>query len=31
LLLFKGGQEVDRIVGVVPKPELARHLEQLLT
>ena len=31
LLLFKGGQEVDRIVGVVPKQELARHLDQLLT
>jgi len=31
LLLFKGGQEVDRIVGVVPKQELARHLERLLT
>lgn len=31
LLLFKGGQEVDRIVGVVPKQELVRHLEQVLT
>ena len=31
LLLFKGGQEVDRIVGVVPKQELSRHLDQLLT
>ena len=31
LLLFKGGQEVDRIVGVVPKQELARHLDQVLS
>ena len=31
LLLFKGGQEVDRIVGVVPKQELSRHLDQLLS
>ena len=30
LLLFKGGQEVDRIVGVVPKQELSRHLDQIL-
>ena len=28
LLLFKGGQEVDRIVGVVPKEELSRRIEQ---
>ena len=31
LLLFKGGQEVDRIVGVVPKEELARRIERVLT
>ncbi|MBI2884734.1 MAG: thioredoxin [Candidatus Omnitrophica bacterium] len=30
LLLFKGGQEVDRIVGVQPKQELVRRIEQLL-
>jgi len=29
LLLFKGGEEVDRIVGVVPKEELARRIEQV--
>jgi thioredoxin 1 len=31
LLLFKGGREVDRIVGVVPKEELARRIEQTLS
>ncbi len=30
LLLFKGGQEVDRIVGVVPKEELARRIDKVL-
>ena len=30
LLLFKGGQEADRIVGVVPKEELIRRLEAVL-
>ena len=30
LLLFKGGQEVDRIVGVVPKEELTRRIERLI-
>ena len=30
LLLFKGGKEVDRIVGVVPKEELTRRVEQVL-
>ena len=30
LLLFKGGQEVDRIVGVVPKQELSRRIEQVI-
>ena len=31
LLLFKGGQEVDRIVGVVPKEELARRIDRVLS
>ena len=30
LLLFKAGQEVDRIVGVVPKEELVRRIERVL-
>ena len=30
LLLFKGGQEVDRIVGVVPKEELSRRIEKVI-
>jgi len=30
LLLFNGGQEVDRIVGVVPKQELTRRIERIL-
>ena len=30
LLLFKGGSEVDRIVGVVPKEELARRIERVI-
>ena len=30
LLLFKGGQEIDRIVGVVPKEELARRIEKAI-
>jgi thioredoxin 1 len=30
LLLFKGGQEVDRIVGVVPREELTRRVERLI-
>lgn len=30
LLLFKGGKEVDRIVGVVPKEELTRRIEHVL-
>ena len=30
LLLFKGGKEVDRIVGVVPKEELTRRIESVL-
>ena len=31
LLLFKGGQEVDRIVGVVPKEELERRIERVIS
>ena len=31
LLLFKGGKEVDRIVGAQPKEELARRIDRLLT
>ena len=31
LLLFKGGAEVDRIVGVVPKEELTRRIERVIT
>jgi len=27
LLIFKGGREVDRIVGVQPKSEIARRLQ----
>ncbi len=30
LLLFKGGREADRIVGVHPKSEISRRLEQLI-
>jgi thioredoxin 2 len=30
LLVLKGGQEVDRIVGVQPKLEIARRIERLL-
>ena len=30
LLLFKDGQEVDRIVGVVPKEELTRRIERVI-
>ena len=30
LLFFKGGQEVDRIVGVVPKEELSRRVERVI-
>ena len=31
LLLFKGGQEVDRIVGVVPKEEFIRRIEKVIS
>ena len=30
LLFFKGGKEVDRIVGVVPKEELARRVDKAI-
>jgi thioredoxin 2 len=30
LLIFRGGKEVDRMVGVRPKSEIVRRLEQLL-
>jgi thioredoxin 2 len=30
LLILKSGREVDRLVGVLPKSEIARHLEQAL-
>lgn len=30
LIVFKGGREVDRIVGVQPKAELARRLEKAI-
>jgi thioredoxin 2 len=30
LLLFKGGREADRIVGVPPKSEISRRLERLI-
>ena len=30
LLVFKGGQEVDRIVGAQPKQELARRLDKVV-
>jgi thioredoxin-like negative regulator of GroEL len=29
--VFKDGREVDRIVGVQPKSEIARRLQPLLT
>ncbi len=31
LLLFKGGKEVDRIVGAQPKEELVRRINNVLT
>ena len=31
LLLFKNGQEIDRIVGVVPKEELIRRIESIIS
>jgi thioredoxin 2 len=31
LLVLKGGQEVDRIVGVQPKAEIARRLQRVTT
>lgn len=31
LLVFKGGQEVDRMVGAAPKPQIAALLERQLS
>jgi thioredoxin 2 len=31
LLLFQGGREIDRIVGAVPKAEILRRVERLLS
>jgi thioredoxin-like negative regulator of GroEL len=31
LLVFKGGREVDRIIGVQPKSEIVRRLARLIT
>ena len=31
LIIFKDGREVDRIVGLAPKPEIARRLEQVIS
>jgi thioredoxin 1 len=31
LLFFKEGREVDRVVGVVPKEELARRIDRILS
>jgi thioredoxin 1 len=31
LLLFKAGKEVDRVVGVVPKEELVRRLDRVIS
>jgi thioredoxin 1 len=30
LVVFKGGQEVERVVGAMPKPELAKMLDRHL-
>jgi thioredoxin 2 len=30
LLVFRGGQEVDRIIGVQPKADIARRLQRLI-
>ena len=30
LLILRGGEEIDRIVGAVPKQEIMRHLESVL-
>src|SRR5687768_6046707 len=30
MVILKSGREVDRLVGVLPKPEIARRLEQAL-
>ncbi|HKX27969.1 MAG TPA: thioredoxin domain-containing protein [Blastocatellia bacterium] len=30
LLVFKSGQEIDRLLGVQPKSEIARRLERVM-
>lgn len=30
LLVFKNGREIDRLVGALPRPEIARRLKQAL-
>ena len=30
LILFRGGKEVDRVVGAVPKPALKQRIDQVL-
>jgi len=30
LLMFKGGREVDRMIGAQPKPEIVRRVERLI-
>ena len=30
LLLFKGGREVDRIIGAQPKSEILRHVQRII-
>jgi thioredoxin-like negative regulator of GroEL len=30
LLVFKGGREVDRIIGAQPKSEILRHVERAI-
>jgi thioredoxin 2 len=30
MLIFKGGREVDRIVGMAPKPQIAQRLQRFL-
>jgi thioredoxin 1 len=31
LMIFKGGQQVDMVVGAVPEAELSQHLDRALT
>ncbi len=30
LLLFKGGEVVDKMIGLKPKPEIASHIDKML-